>query len=141
MPVRFCTFIRFARTAVLIASTLAKLFNPPTVPNKVLSYSKGILAFLQTAVPGVYASSQGRAKQTERYTRKVAIPFPRSRTPLASDRDIGGEKRVHCTCAPCGLQIIFPTAKSSPNRLRHPKIDVSTFLLLGFVFLPSTTQA
>ncbi|SCZ87670.1 BZ3500_MvSof-1268-A1-R1_Chr2-2g05136 [Microbotryum saponariae] len=32
-------------------------------------------------------------KQTERYTRKVAIPFPRSRTPLASDRDIGGEKR------------------------------------------------
>ncbi|SCZ87403.1 BZ3500_MvSof-1268-A1-R1_Chr2-2g04869 [Microbotryum saponariae] len=33
-------------------------------------------------------------KQTERYTRKVAIPFPRSRTPLASDRDIGGEKRA-----------------------------------------------
>ncbi|SCZ94315.1 BZ3500_MvSof-1268-A1-R1_Chr12-2g03816 [Microbotryum saponariae] len=28
-------------------------------------------------------------KQTERSTRKVAIPFPRSRTPLASDRDIG----------------------------------------------------
>ncbi|SGZ05262.1 BQ5605_C032g11120 [Microbotryum silenes-dioicae] len=33
-------------------------------------------------------------KHTERYTRKVAIPFPRSRTPLASDRDIGGEKRL-----------------------------------------------
>ncbi|SCZ97399.1 BZ3500_MvSof-1268-A1-R1_Chr4-2g07188 [Microbotryum saponariae] len=33
-------------------------------------------------------------KQTERYTRKVVIPFPRSRTPLASDRDIGGEKRA-----------------------------------------------
>ncbi|SCZ96466.1 BZ3500_MvSof-1268-A1-R1_Chr8-2g10211 [Microbotryum saponariae] len=32
-------------------------------------------------------------KQTERYIRKVAIPFPRSRTPLASNRDIGGEKR------------------------------------------------
>ncbi|SGZ13117.1 BQ5605_C028g10549 [Microbotryum silenes-dioicae] len=33
-------------------------------------------------------------KHTERYTRKVAIPFPRSRTPLASDRVIGGEKRT-----------------------------------------------
>ncbi|SGY55931.1 BQ5605_C006g04094 [Microbotryum silenes-dioicae] len=32
--------------------------------------------------------------QNERYTRKVAIPFPRSRTPLVSDRDIGGEKRL-----------------------------------------------
>ncbi|SCZ98305.1 BZ3500_MvSof-1268-A1-R1_Chr3-2g06283 [Microbotryum saponariae] len=46
-------------------------------------------------------------KQTERYTRKVAVSFPRSRTPLASDRDIGGEKRCNRR-RPVTLQPPYP---------------------------------